>query len=393
MPRYNTRGGIFRLGGFDPTLLVVALMLLVIGLVVVFSATVWIASAGETPDPARYFRRQVMWVALGLGVLIVMAHVPYTVWHRVAVPLFALTLLALVGVLFMPARFGSSRFLFGNRIQPSEVAKFSLVVYLATWLSAHRERLKVLEYGLIPFGVIVGFTAGLIALQPDIGTAMLLGGIGFAMFFIAGAQMRHVALGVTAGLMTAALLVVKSGHARARIQELIHVWRNPDAEGWSHLKVAVQVMQEGGFLGQGPGALDTYVPAIHNDFILSAVGHAFGLTGITLIMVLFALLAYRGFTIAAQAPDAFASLLAAGITTWFTLQALVNMGVAVALFPPTGVTLPFVSYGGSSLVTNMAALGVLLNISRSLPARNKRYADTGLGRGDGGTRVSRPQRA
>ncbi len=393
MQRYNARAGTFRLGGFDPTLLVVVLVLLVIGLVAVYSATVWIASAGAAPDPARYFRRQVMWTILGLAVLLVMAHVPYTVWRRLAIPLFAATLLLLVGVLFMPARFGSSRFLFGNRIQPSEVAKFSLVVYLATWLTARREQLKVLEYGLIPFGIIVGFTAGLVALQPDIGTALLLGGIGFAMFFIAGAQMRHVSLGVAAGMVTAALLVAKSGHAQARIRELIHVWRNPDAEGWSHLKAAVTVMQEGGVLGRGPGALDTYVPAIHNDFILSALGHAFGLVGISLIIVLFGILAYRGFAIAAQAPDAFASLLAAGITTWFTLQALVNMGVAVALFPPTGVTLPFVSYGGSSLVTNMAALGVLLNVSRSLPVRNKRYADSGLRRGDGGTRLSRPQRA
>lgn len=393
MRQDNVARGPVRWGGYDSTLLVSVLVLLLIGLVAVYSATVWVGASADEPDPSYYFRRQVVWVGLGIIAMVVTSQIPYRLWRRVALPLFAGTVILLVGVLFLPERYGSSRFLLGNRVQPSEVAKFALVVYAATWLTSHQEHLGLLEYGLIPFGVIVGFLAGLVALQPDIGTALLLGGIGFSLFFIAGARMRHVSLGVTAGAITAALLIAFSPHARERVLELVHVWLNSSAKGWSQLRIALSLLKEGGVLGRGPGALDTWLFGIHNDFILSAVGHAFGLAGITVVIVLFGVLAYRGYLIAARAPDPFASLLAAGVTTWFVLQALVNMGVAVALLPPTGVTLPFVSYGGSSMVMNLAATGMLLNISQTTPARNKRYADTGIGRGDGRTRLSRPQRA
>ncbi len=393
MRQNNVAQGPVRWGGYDPTLIVSVLLLSLIGLVAVYSATVWVGVKADHPDPSYYFRHQVAWVGLGLIAMAVMSQIPYRFWRRAALPLFAATVLLLIAVLFLPERYGSSRFLLGDRVQPSEVAKFALVVYAATWLTTHQEHLALLEYGLIPFGVIVGFLAGLVALQPDIGTALLLGSIGFSLFFIAGAKMRHVSLGVAAGAVTAAMLIAFSGHAQTRIQELVRVWRNPEAKDWSQLRIALSLMREGGLVGRGPGTLDTWLFGIHNDFILSAVGHAFGLLGVTLVIALFGVLAYRGYLVAARAPDPFASLLAAGVTTWFVLQALVNMGVAVALLPPTGVTLPFVSYGGSSMVTNMAAMGMLLNVSQTIPARNKRYADTGLRRGDGRARVSRPQRA
>ena len=378
------------IGGYDPTLFVGVILLLLIGLVAVYHATVWLSVSGNPTDPAYYFRYQLMWAVLGLAAMLVVGRIPYTFWRRVALPMFAATLLLLVVVLFMPARFGSSRFLFNGRVQPSEVAKFALVVYAATWLTSRRDQLGRVEYGLIPFGVIVGFLASLVALQPDIGTAALLAGIGFTLFFIAGARIRHVSLAVLAGVITMILVIATSDYARARVREQVMIWRDPDATVWSQLREVLRVMREGGVIGQGPGTLDEYVFGLHNDFILSALGHAFGLMGITVVIVLFAVVAYRGYTIAARAPEPFAALMAAGMTTWIVLQALVNMAVTVVLLPPTGVTLPFVSYGGSSLVTTMAAVGVLLNISQTVPGSNRRYADFSVGRGHGGTRVSHP---
>ncbi len=381
------------IGGYDPTLLVAVTVLLLIGLVAVYNATVWISVRDNPADPAYFFRYQVIWAALGAIALLVAGHIPYTFWRRVALPMFGVTLILLVVVLFLPEQFGSSRFLFGNRVQPSEVAKFALVVYASTWLTSRRHQLGTLEYGLIPFGVIVGFVAGLVAMQPDIGTAILLGGIGFSMFFIAGARLRHVSLGVLAGAITATFIVVMSHHARSRLHELVTVWRNPETDEWLHLKLVLDIVREGGILGRGPGALQWQVFALHTDFILAALAHAFGLVGITVVIVLFTVVAYRGYTIAARAPEPFAALMAAGITTWIVLQAIVNMAVSVALLPPTGVTLPFISYGGSSLVVTMAATGVLLNISQSIPMGNRRYADSDVGRGHGGPRVPRPERA
>ncbi len=378
--------------GYDATLLVVVLILLFIGLFSVYNATLY-QSASQYGDPAFYFRRQVIWSILGLLSLGVTSRIPYRYWRQASLPLLGVTVLMLIAVLFMPRVFGSKRFLFGNRVQPSEVAKFTLIIYAATWLTSRRHQLQRIEYGLIPFGVLLGFVSGLVALQPDIGTAVLLASIGFTLFFIVGAEMRHVLLGILAGSVTAAFLIAFSDYAQHRIQELRDVWQNRGGQGWSHLELAMTTMREGGLFGRGPGHLTTYVPEVHNDFILAALGHAAGLVGLVVVVILFWIFAMRGIYIAAHAPDHFAAVTAAGITVWITFQALVNMGVALALLPPTGVTLPFVSYGGSSLVVSLTAVGVLLNISRHMYTRKERDTGTHVGWGHGGSRVSRPQRA
>ncbi len=375
---------------FDATLLVIVIALLVVGLLSVYSASVHLAL--PSGNPAFWFRRQLTWTLLGLGVMAVTSYIPYVYWRSLAPWLLLGTLLMLVVVLFMPARFGSSRFLAGKSVQPSEVAKFSLVVYAASWLASHREHLHDVSYGLLPYSVIVGLVAGLVALQPDLGTAMLLGMVAFTMFFIAGAEIRQFAIAVFFGGLTFAGLIAVSSHAQERIRQLLDVWHNPDSERWSQLTQALRVMREGGIFGRGPGRLAEYVPAIHHDFILAAVGHAFGLVGVTVVILLFGLLAYRGYTIAARASDPFASLLAAGLTTWLVFQALINMGVAVALFPPTGIPLPLISYGGSAMLMSMVALGVLMNISQYTPTRT-RHAGHHLRRGDGRSRVPRAERS
>jgi len=374
---------------YDATLLVIVITLVIVGLLSVYSATVHLAL--PSGNPAIWFKRQLMWAVLGTIVMIVVSRIRYTYWRRVALPLLGLTLLLLATVLFLPSRFGSARFLLGKSVQPSEVAKFALVIYAATWLTGRRDKLHDVSYGLIPFSVIIGFVAGIVALQPDLGTAMLLGAVGLIMFFIAGADIKQFMAATTIGGVTFALLVLAFPHARKRIEDLIAVWKDPDAYHSDQLSEALRVMREGGILGRGPGALDHPFTAVQHDFILSAVGNAFGLVGLTVVLALFGVLAYRGYSIAAHAPDAFGSFAAAGMTTWLILQALINMGVAVALFPPTGIPLPFISYGGSSMLMSMAAIGVLLNISQYVPTRSE-HATTHVGRGYGGTRVSRSER-
>ncbi len=389
MPKQDRRFSLF--GAYDATLLVVVLVLLIIGLLAVYSATVWLAASNG--NPAYWFRKQLLWAALGVPVMLTVSRIPYTLWRRLAVPMLVGTLLMLFVVLLMPAIFGSRRFLLGRSVQPSEVAKFALVVYASTWLASRRDRLNDVGYGLIPFSAILGLVGGMVALQPDIGTAFLLVSVGMVLFFIAGAELRQLLVTVAVGGVTFAALIAASAHAQQRIEELLVVWNNPDAERWSQLTQALRVMRMGGVWGQGPGALDMYVPAIHHDFILAAVGHAFGLVGVSTVLVLFGILAYRGYVIAGHAPDPFAQLMAAGMTTWLILQALVNMGVAVAVLPPTGITLPFVSYGGSSLLVSLAAAGVLLNISQYVPMRMRGDASTHVRRGHGRTRVPRAERA
>lgn len=375
------------LGPVDTTLFLAVVSLMGVGLVAVYSATVR-SAAFSAGNPAAWFQRQLVWTVLGFGVMCLVSRVPYTWWRRVAVPLLIGTVLALFWVAAVGQTvFGSRRFLLGNSVQPAEVAKFALVVYAASWLASRIDRLRDISYGLIPFSVLVGGIAGLVAIQPDLSTAFFLGVIGFTLFFVAGAEYRQLAIVVVLGTLTVLLLVLISAYAQARVREFLSIWRGDYASGWSQLQVAVYLVHEGGLLGRGPGAISIALPAIHNDFIYAAIGHAFGLWGMAFVVGLVVLVLWRGLVIAAHAPDMFGHFLAVGMTTWLVGQALINMAVSVALLPPTGMTLPFVSYGGSSMVSASAAAGVLLQLSQYVPTKVKRDAADDVRRGDRRSRV------
>ncbi len=390
--RQNRGWGVW-LAPVDITLLLTVVGLLCVGLVAVYSATVQQA-ASALQNPAYWFQRQLMWAVLALGVMLVVSRIPYTFWRAWAVPMLVGTLLLLVVVLALGQQvFGSRRFLFGNSVQPSEVAKFTLVVYAATWLASRMDRLDDMTYGLIPFSVIVGGVAGLVAIQPDLSTAVLIGFVGMVLFFVAGADVRQMMLVVILGLLTVGLMIGVSGYAQERLRLLIAVWRGETGMERTQLWVVLDVLRQGGWLGRGPGALTQPVASIHNDFILAAIGHAFGLMGILVVLGLLALLLWRGLIVAAYAPDVFAHFLALGMTTWLVGQALINMGATVALLPPTGINLPFVSYGGSSLMVSAAAAGVLLHLSQFVPPKVRDHASGDVRRRDGGTRVPSAERA
>jgi len=352
----------------DYVIIMITASLLALGLLMVYSASyVWAVETDK--DPPYYFLRQCTWAALGIAGALLTYRVDHGFWRRWAIPIMAVVLLALLVVLFTGQRkYGAiSTFLAGS-IQPSEPAKMAMIIYLATWLSSKGEKLRDVSYGLLPFGVLLGLVAGLIVLQPDLGAAILIVFIAIAMFFLAGADPKQVALSLGASALTSALLFLTSRTAQQRITDFMAIVRDPQQGGHPHVRMALEALAKGGVIGTGiPDG--TYkqlgrVPLPFSDSIFPILGEEMGLLGTWLVLALFALLAYRGFRIALRAENSYGMLLASGLTCWFIFQALINVAVNTAMVPYTGITLPFISHGGSSLVSCLAGVGLLLSISR-----------------------------
>jgi len=343
--------------------------LVVIGLMMVYSATFdW--SYQVYQSCFHIASRQFLWVGLGAVALVVVAAVPYDWWRQLAVPVMGGGLLLLVLVLFVgDDRFGARRSFFDGSIQPGELAKLTVVIYVATWLASKGDQIRDVTYGLIPFAVLIGVVAGLIVMQPDVSTAVLIVLTALAVFFFAGADIFQLAVGIAVSGITFLVLINQLPHARQRIDEYLLVWHDPTLVG-HHIQQSLIALGSGGLfgvgLGQGRQKLG-YLPASHTDSIFAVLGEELGFVGCLVVISLFLLLAYRGFKIALEAPDAFAALLACGITCWLTFQALVNVAVMTGLIPFTGVALPFVSSGGSAMVVSLTGVGLLLSISRGRP--------------------------
>lgn len=395
-------------GELDYVLALAVAGLVIVGLMMVYSATFdW--SYQEYQNSFRIASRQFLWVGLGLVVLVVVAAVPYDWWQRMAVPVMGGALLLLVLVLFVgEERFGARRAFFNGSIQPSELVKLATVIYVAAWLASKGEQIHDVIYGLVPFAVLIGVVASLVVVQPDVSTAILIVLTALAMFFFAGADIFQLAIGGAIGGITFFVLINQLPHARERLDEYLLVWRDPTHVG-HHMRQVLIALGSGGLfgvgLGQGQQKLG-YLPAPHTDSIFAVLGEEAGLVGCLVVIGLFVLLAYRGFKIALEASDAFAALLACGITCWLAFQALINVAVMTGLIPFTGIALPFISSGGSAMVVSLAGVGLLLSISRG-----RRIGRGGVtsplkrtGRGNGqranldrrwgnrGTRLSQPGR-
>jgi cell division protein FtsW len=307
-------------------------------------------------------------------------------------------LVLLILVLFVgKSTFGSVRFLFGASVQPSELCKLIIIIYIADWLSSKGERLRVVTYGLIPFAILIGVVAGLIVLQPNFSTAILIVITAMAMFFIAGADVLQLVIGLIFGGVAFGFLISRSEHAVERLKEFIvsllsggsvldyHVQQNLAALG------AGRIFGVG--LGNGDYKLGILLPSAHNDSIFAVLGEELGLVGCLLVVGLFVALAYRGFQIALDAPDDFGTVLAAGLTCWLIFQALINVAVTTNIMPFTGIPLPFISYGGSSLAVSLTGVGLLLSISRaSGEEESEEIAHFDIGRRNGRPRISHPRR-
>ena len=354
----------------DYVLVLVVAGLIVIGLMMVYSATFdW--SYQTYQSSFHIASRQFLWVGVGVIALAVTAAMPYERWRQLAVPVMGGALLLLILVLIVGEdRFGARRSFLNGSVQPGELAKLAMVIYVAAWLASKGDQIRDLTYGLVPFAVLIGGVAGLIVMQPDVSTATLVVLTSLAMFFFAGADILQLAVGGAVGGVTFFLLINQLPHARQRIDDYLLVWQDPRLVG-HHIQQVLMALGSGGLfgvgLGQGQQKLG-YLPAPHTDSIFAVLGEELGFVGCLVVIGLFALLAYRGFKIALDAPDAFAALLACGVTCWLTIQALVNIAVMTGLVPFTGVALPFISSGGSTMVVSLAGVGVLLSVSRGKQA-------------------------
>lgn len=350
----------------DYWLVLAVVGLLIIGMLMVYSTTFDLGL--QWHDKATYFfEKQLIAMFVGLAGALLIMRFDYHRLRRLSVPLLLATLALLVIVLLFGEKIlGARRGLYSGSIQPSEIAKIAVILYITHWLSTKGDRIKNLTYGLMPFSVITGTVCALIVLQPDIGTAALIAIIALTLFFIAGADLKQFAIAGLLGGGIFVFLVTTLPHAAARIESWEQALKDPTQAGWQ-VQQAVVALGIGGWFGVGLGESTQKfgpLPAAHTDGVFAILGEELGFFGCLLVISLIALLAWRGIRAALGARDGYGFLLAVGITGWLLIQALINMAVITAVMPFTGMPLPFLSYGGSSLAISLIGIGILLSISR-----------------------------
>ena len=371
----------------DYTILVTVIALVAIGILMVYSSSAMKAYL-EDDDTLGIVGPQIGWAALGVAAMAAMMRIDYRYLRLISVPVYIVAVVLLV-LVFVPSLNivigGSARWLkIGPlpAIHPAEIAKLAMVIYLAHWFAKRGTKISGFWSGTVPFLVITAPILALVFREPDLGTTIVLGLTAVTMFYLAGANLAHLA----AMAIFAFFAVVAAGlrgYQVERIQAWLNPWADPMGKGF-HTIQGLLALGLGGLFGAGLGesrlAGGLFLPNASNDYIFAIIGEEFGLIGATMVIGLFVLLAYSGIRVALAAPDTFGALLAAGITAWLCIQAFINIGVVVALIPVTGITLPFISAGGSSLTISLAAVGILLSISRETVERgtwNDAPADRG----------------
>jgi cell division protein FtsW len=352
-------------------LLVAVIALVAIGVVMVYSASS-VRSYISTADPGSQGFQQGIWAAIGIVLMIAASRTDFRLLRYAAIPVFVLTM-GLLAIVLIPgigtSAFGSRRWLYLPGIggfQPAELAKLAICLYLAHWLDRRGTDARGLWNGLVPFVLLVAPGFLLIALEPDLGTAGVYAAAALAIFFMAGANLLYLGAIGAAVLGAAYLMVTQTAYQLQRMQGFLDPFRDPLHTGYNAVQ-SLMALALGGITGAGLGASRQkflYLPAPSTDFIFAIIGEEWGLIGTLTVLALFVMVAYQGYRIAITAPDTFSGLLAAGITTWLIAQACINMMVVTALLPVTGIPLPFISYGGSALIINLVAVGILLSISR-----------------------------
>jgi cell division protein FtsW len=359
-------------------LLVPTALLLGVGLIMVFSASS-VAAYARYGSSFLFFQRQAVYAGVGVVGLLLLSRMRYAVWSRLAVPFLAATGILLVLVLHSGAGTsagGSSRWLAVGpiTIQPSEIVKLALVAFAATVLSRKAALLDDVGHLLLPLLPLTALVCWLVMRQPDLGTTVILAGTIFVLLFVAGVRLRYLGIAGIAGVAIGWILIMSAAYRRARFLSFLSPWKDPQNAGY-HLIQSYIALGSGGLFGVGLGASRQkwmYVPNAHTDFIFSILGEELGLLVAICVLGLFSVLLYGGIRVAARAPDTFGRLLASGIVAWLGLQTIVNLGAVTGLLPITGVPLPLLSYGGSSLVVTLGAIGILVNIARTPGAAARR---------------------
>lgn len=340
-----------------------------VGVVMVYSASA-IVAADRFRDPYAFLKKELFWALLGFGALWGAMSLDYRRWRRAVLPLLALSLALLVLVLTPVGQEinGTRRWFRWGPVsfQPAELAKFSLVLSLAAFLERRREALSSFWRGLLPPLGGAGAMAGLVIAQPDLGNSLTLVALALAVLFLAGARAKPMALvALSAGPLIAGAILMAPYRLR-RVTAFLDPWADPRGSGFQIIQSYLS-LGSGGLWGQGVGESRQklfYLPEAHTDFIFAIVGEELGFVGAASVVALFACLIWRGVRVGLRAPDPFGAYLALGLTTLLATQTLINLGVVTGLLPTKGLPLPFVSFGGSALLTSMLSMGVLLNISQ-----------------------------
>lgn len=354
----------------DLMIFIITLALLSLGIVMVFSASS-VTAYHELGDAYHYLKRQSLWAAIGLVALVICMNIDYHLWAKLAGPLIVVSIIALAVVLVPGVGItisGSRRWLGVGpaRVQPSEFAKLSAVIFLAAYLSSSPDRVKSVVRGVFVPLILVGICVLLVLREPDLGTSIGMAAAAWLMLLIAGGNPGWL-VGLAA--MAAPAIYLYARHDPVRVRRLtsfLDPWADPLDSGF-HIIQSLLALGSGGLVGTGLGLSRQkfyYLPEQHTDFIFAIIGEELGFLGAALVVFLYALFAWRGFRASLNAPDSFGSLLAAGITIMVALQAAMNIAVVTGSMPITGITLPLISSGGSSLVPMLAGIGILLNITR-----------------------------
>ena len=356
----------------DYGLLVLALVLVAVGLQAVYSSTFGLAVT-EYDDVNYFLIRQGIWALMGTAAMVACMKIPYGLWRKASV-LIMIVALAMLVLVLLPGlgvnQYGAQRWLKLGPLpafQPSEFVKLASIIYVSAWLSGQGKKAESLTAGFIPFLLFLGILIPLVIMQPDMGTALIIVCVVVTVFFLGGGNMSHIIILGAIGVIAFAALVFLEGYRSDRWYSFIDPWNDPAGRGFHIIQLLI-ALGSGGLWGLGLGASRQkffYVPGAHTDGIFAIVGEEVGFIGGLLVILLLAAVIYKSITIVTKAPDRFGSLLAAGITCWIAYQALINIGGITRSIPLTGVPLPFISYGGSSLAATMAAVGILLNISKN----------------------------
>ncbi len=354
----------------DYVLFLVVVVLVGLGIVMVYSASAILAT-DRFHDPYFFLKKQCFWAILGLAVLWGTMAVDYRRWRRLVAPLLLVATALLVLVLVPP--FGQE--INGTRrwlrwgpfsFQPTELAKLALVLYLADFLARRRPVIGTFLRGFLPPLVVTGAMAALVMAQPDLGSSVALVTVVLCMLFVAGARVRHLVLVGAAAVPVIVLAVTGASYRVRRVFAFLDPWADPQGAGFQIIQ-SYLALGGGGAVGRGLGESKQklfYLPEPHTDFIFAIIGEELGFAGAVLTVVLFGLVLWRGMRIALRVADPFGALAALGVTAMLATQALVNLGVVVGLLPTKGLPLPFISFGGSSLLVAMAGVGLLLSISQ-----------------------------
>lgn len=356
----------------DTTLLLLTVSLTCIGVVMVYSSSA-IMAAERFHDGFYFLKRQLLYTLVGFVLMAVATYFNYKNWRKLAV-ISLLGSIALLALLFVPGFGvqvgGAMRWLRlpGLTVQPAELVKLTLVLYLAHSLTRKREKVRSLLKGYLPYMIVLGLLLGMLLKQPDLGSAIIIAGVALAMLIVAGVRWRYILPTILMTLPVVYFLIMQVDYRRRRIMAFIDPWDDPFDTGFQIIQSLV-AFGKGGILGQGLGIGEQklfYLPEAHTDFIFSVIGEELGLIGVFVVAALFLMLTLCGIRIALQCQEPFGRNLAFGLSFLIGLEAFVNLAVCMGLLPTKGLALPFISYGGTSLVVNLIAVGILLNISNSL---------------------------